>query len=238
MIFWFILFFLIVAISFLLAYQSMRDFQENPRLFKTEYALYLLRNPKALDEDLLKKLYEDMEKEGFIVSIERLFRGLESALVIYGPSQVLSRYASGLALLELEDYTKVEDAHVQAWEMGFKGQGQSYQRLFQTLPVLNKEEQFWWQLVIQPKPALFSGKQPNKKYFYGQIRAVMVSADEGRKQKLSAELQNLAEGFLVKLPKPFTSSQILEFYRQRALGAGKKGEVISAEDILKLIRLN
>ncbi len=238
MIFWFILFFLIIAISFLLAYQSMRDFQENPRLFKTEYALYLLRNPRALDEGLIKRLYEDMEKDGFIVSIERLFRGLESALVIYGPSRTLGKYASDLALLELEDYTNMEVAHVQAWEIGFKSQGQSYQKLFQNLPALNKDEQFWWQLVIQPKPPLFPGKESDQKYFYTQIRAVLVSADEGRKQKLSQELQNLAEGFLVKLPKPFTSSQILEFYRQRALGVGKKGEVVSAEEILKLIRLN
>ncbi|MBI2601123.1 hypothetical protein HYW42_04160 [Candidatus Daviesbacteria bacterium] len=229
MILWLILFFLVIGISLVLAYQSMQDYYESPVFAKIEYSPFLVRLPQNFTVQLLDKLHTEIAKKDFILSIERLFKGGKTALVLYGPRDILLKFSNQLNLLELEDYTNIDKNSIQAWEAGPKN-NQSFDisvntDVFQNLPPLLTNEQFWWQITLRA-----SSKQANKskdntqtrgQVFQGQIRSVFFTEDSGRRSKISAQLQDLLNGQLVKIPQPFTSGQIFDFYKQRTLAIGR-----------------
>lgn len=167
MLLWFLLFGLIVSISFFLAYQSMQDFQEKAVFTGGENSLYLVRHPLRLDQQLLDEIHERSLAEGYIFSIERLFKGNQSAMVIFGPKQILQQYTQPLHLLELEDYTAVDLSKVTAWEMGVKDllsfHTNTFPNIFQKTPTIEPDQQFWWQVVMQPKKDNWLEKLISKK---------------------------------------------------------------------------
>lgn len=155
MILWFILFLIIVIISFILAYQSMRDFQEKPFTVKgVENSLFLIRHPQNFTIDMLTAIHGLVLTEKHIISIERLVKGTRSALVIFGPKQLLQSLTLQLHLLELEEYAKMDRTKITAWEMGVKDpfffHTQPLPEVFTNLPTLQEDEQFWLQMVLQP----------------------------------------------------------------------------------------
>lgn len=230
---WFILFGCIVAVSFVLALRSMADFEENPQEKKDHYGLFLIRNPIALNVSLLDSLHERIIKMGLIISLERLIKGRESALVIFGPKEVLRHFVSVLNLLELEDYTRNLNDQISAWEMGLKSPDKEViENSFESFPLLEKDEQFWWQIVLLAK------EDGGDKYFESQIRAVVLCSDDRRRVKLASILQNSNAGRLIKVPKPFTSLQIFEFYRKRSFFRTKNNLNIKFPVLLPLLQLH
>lgn len=226
MILWIVLFVLVVAISFVLALASMRDFIEAPQKEK-EYSVFLIRKIGGLNVEFLNSISRDLSKSGLMISLERLFKGKKSALVIFGPRQYLLSYQHSLNLLELEDYTNVSVQNVAAWEIGIKKNGQWTMddgQLFSNLPVLLESEQFWWQIILSVSKS---------KSFQGNLRAVLVSADQSRRRDLQHALQNLSPG-LVKLPKAFSNTQLLDFYQKRSFSKSQKLG-IQDKDILSLV---
>ena len=207
-VFW-ILFLLIILISLMLAYLSMRDFEEGPEDFGPDNGLYLIKKPHPLTADLMDYLYKVIKKDNLIISLERLFKGRESALVIYGPKKALEALKKALDLLELEEYVKAETPTV--WHIGTKKIG-DYQKMtksiFSDFPKLEEGETVWYQLILQPE------KKP--RHFKGQIRVVVVSPDQRRK-KLLAEALQIPKNNLVKIPQPFSTTQMIEFYKKRSM---------------------
>jgi len=197
----------------------MKDYQEIPSGEK-EYSLYLIRKPLFLTSQILSALVN--LSKGKIISLERLFKGQTSALVIFGPKKILEAHFSDiLGLLELEDYTKVSE--VISWEVGKKGQTDLNADIFGDLPVFSEQEQFWWQVIIRD--------------FEVQMRAVFAFADKERKQ-LASVLEKVGEKNLSKLPKAFSSEQILDFYRKRVFTpadsfTSKSDEVLSFIGLLR-----
>lgn len=241
MIIWLILFVIIILISFILAYLSMRDYQEIPEK-KLQYSVYLIQNPEALNSETLNGMHQSI-KRGEILSLERLFKGEQSALVIFGPKPVLQNLES-LNLLELEDYTGVKGDDALAWELTLRDQGVSGY-IFNQMPELETEEQFWWQIVLQTYSKNYlselidrlRGLQPlsDNKAFQAQIRAVLVVPSEQRRKKLKVLLENLADN-LIKIPRPYTSLQILEFYTQRSFTPVSFGvSALSSSEVLALL---
>lgn len=236
MILWFALFFLVVTISFILAYQSMSDFHEIPS--SSQYGLFLIREPAKLTPHLLDSLHEAVVKAGLIISLERLFKGSKSTLVIFGPRQILTQYSQTLHLLELEDYTQVHVEQLQAWEVGVKNLHPlstfQFGSLFEKFPILSDTEQFFWQLNLQAK----KGNKGHQKVFIGQIRAVILSQDSKRRHTLAESLQNLLTPHLVKIPRPYSSQKLMEFYRQRSFSLDGHNPQLSAEEVTKLSLLS
>ncbi len=222
MILWIMLFVLVVAISFVLAIQSMWDYQEVP--VQSKYGLFLVRNSLALTPQVLTSIKEDYLKPGLIISFERLFKGSQSTLVMFSTRELGNAYKNILNLLELEDYSKV-DMQVFAWEMAVKKSSPESLSIsyFENFPVLSEADQFWWQVVFS------STLQP-------QIRAVVVSPDSTGREKLAENLQNLATDRLTKIPKAFSNAQLLEFYQKRNFKQ-TKGQPLKTEEILKLIQI-
>lgn len=219
MILWVILFLLVVATSFVLAVKSMKDFTDIPQNAKQEYGLFLIRKIQGFNATLLSHLNEKLLESGSILSIERLFKGKKSALVVYGPRKILLSLNHVLDLLELEDYTDVNVGHISAWEIGIKDQSiewMSGQNIFANLPQFLDSEQFWWQLILNGS-------------FNLQITAVLISADGQRRTGLTQSLQSLNLQVLIKLPKAFSNPQFLDFYQKRSLrGTNKQNNTLAA----------
>lgn len=108
MVLWIVLFILVLAISFILALKSMTDYQEVP---KGDNGLFLIRQTKQL---------KDLLDASTNIVLERLFKGKQAALVVFGPRQIVEKYKNHLDLVELEDYTNVDKDQVVAWEIGIK----------------------------------------------------------------------------------------------------------------------
>lgn len=195
---WLGLFLIILVSSFVLAYLSMKDYQEIPSIL--ENSLYLIRNPAAFNEALIINLHEELAKVGSSISLERLFKGEKKALVIFGPKKILQRFGD-LQLLELEDYTNVSKEHVTSFEMELKND-----KSFELTP-LTENEQFWLQIILQPE------KEENFKAYF---RATVFAQDDRRRSKLSGAFKE-GMGLLTFLPRPLSSGKIFSLYRQRTV---------------------
>ncbi len=215
MILWLLLFLIVIGLSFFLAFRSMKDYQEIPQADSVDYGLFLVRQIKNFDAKLLDSIRQEVSAQGRVVSLERLFKGSQTALTIFGPKNILDKFQSGLDLLELEDYTtEFSDSRVNVWEVGVKESSKL------NLPQLEAEEQFFWQVIL--------GKNQV------QIRAAVSSKDPVRK-KMLASAQNLNAGGLYKIPKPFSTEQMIEFYRTRSLSKATKGPILDTEGIMRLL---
>ncbi len=223
MILWLLLFLLVLAISFILAFQSMRDYHEIPQKTDWEYGLFLIKNSAAFSSELLDILYQQINKEGLLISVERLFKGKESAFCLFGPKKILETYTESLDLLELEDYTNIDKEQISAWEVGIGQVLENGQKVFGNLPQLLESEQYWWQITI--------GKS-----FTSQIRAVLFSKDLQRREELAKAFQNLSNNF-VKLPSPYSVGQIFEFFKQRSLVKDSAILVLNSKQIIQLSKI-
>lgn len=222
MILWLVLFLLIIAASFILALQSMRDYQEIPQKSQEEYSLYLVRQTKGLNENVLDLICENLGNKGLIFSVERLVKGGKSALVLFGPKRILDNFIRDLDLLELEDYSQdLDQTNILAWEVNVKAPVKI------SWPKLDHHEQFWFQVVIGEN-------------FRTQIRAAIYSQDAEKRKTFPDHLQKLSASHLMKMPVPFSSDQILEFYRLRTLTKSSKAKtaVMNSKGILQLIAVN
>lgn len=217
---WVILFILIVAISFVLAIRSMKDFAQTPQS-NDDYSLFLIRNVSGLNGQLLNSIRANV-KSALNISFERLFKGKKSALVVFGPRKPLLNYKDSLDLLELEDYTNVNAEHISCWEVAIKNNAPSGEKLFINLPEFSDTEQFFWQVIFS------NLLQP-------QIRAVVVSDDNGSRDNLTQALQNISPKMLTRLPKAFSNAQLLDFYQKRSFVKSNKNRTLSPEQILQLL---
>lgn len=222
MILWVVLFVLVVAISFVLATQSMKDFAEIPE--DSEYGLFLIRNTQGLTGGFLTSIQADLKQLGVVISFERLIKGSKTALVVFAPKQMILRYTDFLNLLELEDYTNLKVEDISAWEVSVKNPQllKTEQKIFNNMPQLENQEQFCWQIILS------SELKP-------QITAILVSDDPARKKHLSLDLHNLAPQNLTKLPKAYSNAQLLKFYQERSFKKDNKHQSLQPEDIVKLL---
>lgn len=219
--FW-ILFLLIILISLLLTYLSMKDFEEGPEDFGPDNGLFLIRKQHPLTIELLDYIIKVLKKKSVIISLERLFKGGESALCLYGPKKAISKLTKALDLIELEDYTDAVDIAI--WQMGTKTLNHKMTKsFFSDFPKLEDGEQVWFQMVLQPAS--------RGEHFRCQIRGVIVSGDARRKKQLALVLQ-VPRNNLLKVPMPFSTLQMMDFYKKRSIVGRTKVE-FSAGDIIR-----
>lgn len=231
MIFWILLFILVILVSFVLALASMREFHEIPRLSEKDYGLFLIRKTKSLTAPFLDELNRQILKDALILSFERLFKGSKSSLTMFAPRKITQTYWRELDLVEIEDYTTCDESLILGFEMGSKDHlknERNFDNFFQSFPKLADDESLWWQLITRAKKDGLFEVLP---------RVIILSKDSTKRVELGEKLQHLSGGFLAKIPKPYTSSQILKFYRQRNLGKSIHNPTLLSEEVLKLILL-
>lgn len=227
MIIWVILFVLIIAISFVLAYRSMVDYQEIPQKKEENYGLYLVRASHELTNNLLDSIRTNLLSHVGVISLERLFKGKKSALCIFGPKNILEDLTEKLQLLELEDYTTgITDENIDIWEVGIKDRSRMQENpdsIFKDCPKLYEKDQFFWQVVLGDKGV--------------QIRAAIFSENIGQRRIFTGWFEDsLSRGF-VKIPRPYSTDQMLNFFRSRSLGRDTKILSLCSIEIMHLLKI-
>ncbi len=245
---WLALFIVIIIASFILAYLSMKDYQETPAKH-SGFGIFLIQNPLNFNNSLLKSLYQSSQKSNSVITLERLFKGSKSALIITGPKEILEKYSEILNLLELEDFTNVSEDYILAWEDGLKDVADrpiTIPNIFQNVPELEVEEQFWWQVTLQTSLTkkhsiadflawLILAKKSPDLTFKCQIRAVLYSPNPDRRSELG-QLEKIGEPQLVKIPRPITSAQILSNYKLRSIApADPYLSDLTVDEVLQLL---
>ncbi|MFH0937623.1 MAG: hypothetical protein V1808_05035 [Candidatus Daviesbacteria bacterium] len=241
----FLLFSLVMVVSLVLAFRSMSDYQERPLSLGLPYALYLVQKPEGLTTEIINRIHEGCLLDRLIISLERLFRGERTALVIFGPTKILRPLSEDLGLLEIEDYSLKVDGEFSAWEMGIKKEPESFLSLesfLKTIPALLEKEQIWWQLVLQPIPKIeasktFTGKVgqffdtifngtfkkrlgigSGQETFRTALRVFVSAQDKKKVAELEEEVLKIGkEAGLVKLPQAYSSEQMLKFYQEKVM---------------------
>lgn len=227
----------------------MRNYREVPSP-KLSYGVFLIRNELGLTDGLIKTLYQSLLVERSIISLERLFKGEKTALVIFAPHQVILKYQTVLNLLELEDYSQnINLDAVSIWDVAatadFDNLGQ-FNKLKESSEHLQENDQFFWQLVLQPTKqdffekvfrrlnSFFAGEyqqalkkrlktlpkinQDEKEQFLASIRAVLTVSDQQRRKDLELILGKIgSESGLVAIPSIYPTSQRVKFYQERSL---------------------
>lgn len=191
----------------------MRDFLIKPE-GKSMFGVYLVRNISNFNINSLNLILDSFLEKG-LISFERLFKDGETALVIFGPNSLL-KYKD-LNLLELEDYTSLDLTKLSIFEAHLK----SAKNLKEHLPILLKDERIWIQLVCKNR----------KSQIDCQIRIVIYS--ENRLKELTEQFQANFKDILIKVPRPYSKSQLFEFYKERAFIKGDMSK-LSSENILNL----
>lgn len=195
----------------------MRDYVAHPDK-SYEYGLFLIRQTNYFNHQNLQLIFEGAFREGLIISLERLFKGGESVLLIFGPKKILASFNEKLGLLELEDYVEsLDQEKILVSEIEMKNPTKI------NLPKLERTQQVWCQVVIGPDKT--------------QIRAVVFAEDPIRRKEIFQSLQDLSSGAIVKLPVPFSSAKLLNFYKLRSLTQHKPKPKLNVEAILELIKV-
>lgn len=238
MLLWILLFLIIVGVSFFLALRSMKDYQEFPASTDISYGLFLIRNPNALNEDVLESIRKLIFEQKLIISLEKLSKGNLQALIIYGPTRVLSSFKETLNLLELEEYSgKIKIEKSLAWEIGIKDGINDLTQQKLILPQLHSDEELWWQIVLQ-------GAEGN---FQTTLRAVLIGVNMDRTKDLKEQITKLLENFnLIMLPQAYSTTQIINFYQKRTLskpqlpkGAPQRSQQpLTSKEIQKLLNIS
>lgn len=221
MIAWMFIFAAVLATSYLLALRSMRDFQEIPGEDEN-YSLFLIRNLDELTIATLETLHDNFLKSGQIIGFERLFKGHQSALVIFGPARLYGAFRN-LDLLELEDYTKLSAGHVAVWEIGIK-KSSTWTGIFTKFPPLAHTEQIWWQVLLSAR-------------FKPQIRAAVISADADRRHSLQTSMEGLSASGLAAIPRGFSNARLLRFYQMRSFRKSNRNPYLTPGQALSLIKI-
>lgn len=212
MLIWVSLFFIVLAVSLILALRSMRNFKEFPAESKLDYTLYLIKNEGMVAAEFLTEFFRQTHKDypDLMISLERLFKGSQKALVVFAPRNLIQPYTDNLGLVELEDYSLKEYGQFLVWDMGSKEEIINLGNVLSGVPILSKlrpAEQVWWQVVIKPK-------QSGDNNFKINIREVVWGETNKDVQDLQNDLTKI-DGLLL-LPDPSTSEAKLKLYRERA----------------------
>lgn len=216
------LFAVIIVISFLLAFWSMKDFKAIPKGGKTDYGLFLIRNTSAFTEQILQSIM--LADKDSIISLERLFKGTEAALAIYGPKDALSSFIQSLNLLEIEEYTDIEVKRISLWEVGFKNSGKADLKL-EKMPFnilkLRQDEQVWVQVLVK-----------------GAFTLVRVAAIADSPLRRKEILENFIKEPFVKIPRPYSAEKIYRFYKLRGMSIDQYSLKLNFSGIMRIISLS
>lgn len=242
---WVIAFFIIILISSVLAYRSMRDYEEFPDSLSLN-ALFYIGNPQALTTQTLKKLYDlNIAKKQFF-SLEKLIKGKEKARVIFGSRDLVTDFPE-LNLVELEDYLdnessllspdadkKVNVNQALSWLIEPKNNSKKAILVTDELKNLSVEEnqKVFIQAVLMP------AQKPDGEVFQATLRVMVVDQDPIKRVELAKSVDQIlkASTGLNKHQDAFPESRKFDSFKQRSLIPKEVAEFnLSAGEVLSLL---
>ena len=185
----------------------MKDYQDDP---KGEYGLFLLKNPNILDENFFKNIFN--YSSDIIFSLEKIYRGEQSALVWFAPKKIVE-HLGNVSLLELEDYTSnLPLDKIQSWEVNKKkgDKKKEYEgfHFFKEISIEN-DEKVVFQIVFK--------KENNQ--LQTTLRILVSASTSLRRSIIAKHLdKNISDqSIFVRSDKKFSSKQILGQFKKRSL---------------------
>jgi hypothetical protein len=235
---WIIIILAIIIISFILALRSMKNYQEVPTT-KFPYGVFLIRNENfVLQNGTLNELYKFCLEANAIISIERLWKGSQKALVLYAP-QNIGQFLPELELLEIEDYIEKEAKDNQkkasvdeviVWNYHPKNEQElTIPETFLKDLQFNQDQNVFWQIVLN------ATKKEN--HFQLNCRVMVVEPDVHKRIELAKRIDQYIFNTL-GLKKKETKDSIsvlFDNYKKRVLVPVEvEGFVLSTQTIKKL----
>lgn len=238
--FWVILFIIVVFVSLVLAYRSMKGYQD-VSISSLPAGLFLIRNPQFLTPQVVVKIYALSLESYAILSFERLLRGGEKALVIYGPKVLQSRFPE-LNLLELEEYLSLDQSLSQpkkigvndtiAWVLKFKDnvKGASITNTFLKDFTIGENQSFFLQIVS------LAIKEINK--FQVTLRVIASDKDPNFRTSLAKKINQLIDekSDLIQMERTETTSKVFSDFQKRALVPAEVSKfTLTSDEIITLL---
>jgi hypothetical protein len=223
---WIILFIIVIVISFILAYRSMKDFKEIPITPNLEYGLFLVKNTALFNLAYLSRIHKFITEQKSIISFERLLKGEESVLVIFGPKNILTSFPE-LELMELEDFLlpvsspqNFDDPNKVSVNQTMGFQISSKQDPKKSLIVapdflknlsLGENQRLFWQVVV-------SGLKEDSN-FQVTLRALVNEPNAGTRAELAKKISaHIVEKTELNLSqRDETTSKVFDDFKKRAL---------------------
>ncbi len=224
---WVILFFIIILISSVLAYRSMRDYEEFPENL-TLNSLYYIGNSTALNFQTLSKLHDLFLEERHFFTLEKLIKGKEIARVLYGPRDMSKNFPE-LNLVEIEDYLagqsgypstdssqkRVNVDQVLSWLVESKNNAKKLLNIdnaFLNLN-LNEDQKVFIQTVLMPI------EKSGENLFQSTLRIMVSDSDAIKRIELAKRINQIfqtATG-LSKHEDSFPENKKYDSFKQRSL---------------------
>lgn len=243
---WIILFFIIILISSVLAYRSMRDYEEFPDTLSLN-ALFYIGNPQNLTSETLKKLHDQFIQDKQFFSLEKLIKGKEHARVLFGGRGMVHDYPE-LALVELEDYIsdegsllshddfekKVNVNQVLSWLIEPKNNPKKLLVVGDELRRLEIEnsQKVFVQVVLMPL------EKSGESVFQATLRVMIADSDPIKRVELAKSINQIftqATG-LKKHEDVFPESKKFESFRVRSLIPKEVSEfILTGDEVLSLV---
>ena len=228
---WIIIFLVIIMVSLFLAARSMQGFQEEPKE-ELAYGLFLIRNIRSLDESVIRKLHSFSKSLNAHFSLERLFKGSETVLVMYAPKSVAENFPE-LDLFELENYLSAENVNEStAWVIQPKNNPKKElitKNGFLKMLDLTPDQKFFWQIVLNSE---------NTEDFQVTLRAVVLEKDAHKRIELAKKIdKEISDSTgLIKQVREQSSSSIFEDYEKRKIFPRQAQKfMLNPLEILKLL---
>jgi hypothetical protein len=228
----------------------MKDYQEFP-LAENLNGLFLIRNPLEFRIETLNKLHTLGINSDSYFSIEKLFKGKEAALLLYGP-RVMTQLLPELNLMELEDYldearknenplplnpnsNKTNLNESLSWMIESKNNQKkklSVKREFFKLLELEPHQKVFWQIVVHPI------KKNEGSNFQVTIRAMVAEPDPIKKIELAKKIDNEINSGTGLLKKAGDSSEqaLFESFKRRSFVPKEISPfILSSEEVYSLM---
>ena len=235
---WLILATILSFVAFFLSKRSLSEYQEDPNSH-LNYGLFLIRSPSHFNTDFLRELTQKSKGEELIFSLERLFKGKNTALVIYAPKDLIGQF-DYLNLQELEDYTeKIDVNNCLAWEIEPKQKMKGKKSLLKRQPSFLKNlpladnDQFYFQAVCQ-----IIRHRNNRPVFQVTLRGLVIVEEPVTRANIAKkiELQMEQETSSRRKERSKTSSQLYFDYKKRNIRPKEAAPfVLTGEDIVSLL---
>lgn len=223
---WMLIIIAVMIVALFLALRSMRDYQDVPKN-KSDSGLFLVGNKANLTPEVIFKVNELAKFYDSPVSFEKLYKGTESVLIIYGLTKLVREFPE-LALLELEDYLaesepdlalpkdlkKIAVKNCISWVISGSGSKHELQlkSRFINMVRLDDDQHFSLQIITSVNTNRTTSLQAT-------MRVIVADQDPNQRIKLVKQINQLVleQTNLIPQTREQTTTEVFDSFKKRAL---------------------
>lgn len=220
----------------------MRDYEEFPDSLSLN-SLFYIGNPQNLNLEIFKKLHDSNFTQKQFFSLEKLIKGKQKALVIFGPRELVKNFPE-LNLVEIEDYIgdevgqdfekKVNVNQVLSWLIEPKNNPKKVLHIGEEMKNLSVEDgqKIFIQSVLMPIG------NTSEQIFQATLRVMVADPDPIKRVELAKKVDQIfsASTGLNKHEDNFPEGKKFDSFKQRSLIPKEVAEFpLTEEEVLSLL---